>query len=328
MRRSLQRMRLAVVLAGIVLLSPLAGPASAQDFSNKPIRIIVGLVAGGATDVTARQIAQKLTESLHTNVYVENKPGAAFEPALRELTNAAPDGHTLFMISAAVVVTQPFKKDYPFDLAKLTPVTEVSDGPFILVSRKSLPFKNVKDLVDYGKANPAKLTFGSGGGAGSSLHLAAELLRLRSGISIVNVPYKGAAQALTDLLGNHIDAMFDAMPVEVAQVKGGNVVGLAVTSAQRSPALPEVPSMAEAGFKDFVVNNYFGLLAPPNTPPAVAKKLRDAVAAAVAAPDLIEQFKQQGMAPVASEPAQFGELIRSELKLWAQVITDSGVERQ
>ncbi len=328
MRRSLQRMRLAVVLAGIVLLSPLAGPASAQDFSNKPIRIIVGLVAGGATDVTARQIAQKLTESLHTNVYVENKPGAAFEPALRELTNAAPDGHTLFMISAAVVVTQPFKKDYPFDLAKLTPVTEVSDGPFILVSRKSLPFKNVKDLVDYGKANPGKLTFGSGGGAGSSLHLAAELLRLRTGISIVNVPYKGAAQALTDLLGNHIDAMFDAMPVEVAQVKGGNVVGLAVTSAQRSPALPEVPSMAEAGFKDFVVNNYFGLLAPPNTPPAVAKKLRDAVAAAVAAPDLIEQFKQQGMAPVASEPAQFGELIRSELKLWAQVITDSGVERQ
>jgi tripartite-type tricarboxylate transporter receptor subunit TctC len=302
--------------------------APAQDFSDRPIRIIVGLVAGGATDVTARLIAQKLTDGLHTNVYVENRPGAAFEPALRELTNAAPDGHTLFMISAAVVVTQPFKKDYPFDLTKMTPVTVVSDGPFILVSRKTLSFQTVKDLVDYGKAHPGKLTFGSGGGAGSSLYLAAELLRLRAGISIVNVPYKGAAAALNDLLGSHIDAMFDAMPVQVAQVKAGNVVGLAVTSAQRSFALPEVPTMAESGFNEFVVTNYFGLLAPPRTPPNIAKALRDAVVKVVASPDLVEQFKQQGMAPVANEPAQFGDLIRSELALWAQVIKDSSIERQ
>ena len=247
---------------------------------------------------------------------------------MRELTNAAPDGHTLFMISAAVVVTQPFKKDYPFDLTKMTPVTVVSDGPFILVSRKTLSFQTLKDLVDYGKANPGKLTFGSGGGAGSSLYLAAELLRLRAGISIVNVPYKGAAAALNDLLGSHIDAMFDAMPVQVAQVKAGNVVGLAVTSAQRSFALPEVPTMAESGFNEFVVTNYFGLLAPPHTPPNIAKALRDAVVKVVASPDLVEQFKQQGMAPVANEPAQFGDLIRSELSLWAQVIKDSSIERQ
>jgi tripartite-type tricarboxylate transporter receptor subunit TctC len=232
------------------------------------------------------------------------------------------------MISASVVVTQPFHKDYPFDLAKMTPVTEVSDGPFILVSRKTLPFKNVNDLVAYGKANPGKLTFGSGGGAGSSLHLAAELLRLRSGITIVNVPYKGAAASLNDLLGSHIDAMFDAMPVEVAQVKAGNVIGLAVTSAKRSPALPDVPTMDESGFKDFVVTNYFGLLAAPNTPLVIAKKLRDEVAKAVASPDLVEQFKTQGMAPVASEPAEFGDLIKAELARWAQVIKDSGVKPQ
>ena len=322
MRRCMQ-----VMVAVCCLVLVYAG-ALAQDFSDRPIRIIVGLVAGGATDVTARLIAQKLTDGLHTNVYVENRPGAAFEPALRELTNAAPDGHTLFMISAAVVVTQPFKKDYPFDLTKMTPVTVVSDGPFILVSRKTLSFQNVKDLVDYGKANPGKLTFGSGGGAGSSLYLAAELLRLRAGISIVNVPYKGAAAALNDLLGSHIDAMFDAMPVQVAQVKAGNVVGLAVTSAQRSFALPEVPTMAESGFNEFVVTNYFGLLAPPHTPPNIAKALRDAVVKVVASPDLVEQFKQQGMAPVANEPAQFGDLIRSELALWAQVIRDASIERQ
>ena len=318
----------ALALACVALVLTQAWPARAQDFANKPIRIIVGLVAGGATDVTARLIAQKLTDSLHTNVYVENKPGAAFEPALRELTGAPPDGHTLFMISASVVVTQPFHKNYPFDLAKMTSITEVSNGPFILVSRKTASFKTVGDLVAYGKANPGKLTFGSGGGAGSSLYLAAELLRLRSGITIVNVPYKGAAASLNDLLGSHIDAMFDAMPVEVGQVKSGNVVGLAVTSAKRSEALPDVPTMAEQGFKDFVVNNYFGLLAAPGTPPAIAKKLRDEVAKAVASPELVEQFKKQGMAPVGSEPEDFGKLIKTELALWTKVIKDAGITPQ
>ena len=328
MKHRLKDANAALVLACIVLVSAQVRPAQAQDFSNKPIRIIVGLVAGGATDVTARLIAQKLTDSLHTNVYVENKPGAAFEPALRELTSAPPDGHTLFMISASVVVTQPFHKDYPFDLAKMTPVTEVSDGPFILVSRKTAPFKTVNDLVAYGKANPGKLTFGSGAGAGSSLYLAAELLRLRSGIAIVNVPYKGAAASLTDLLGSHIDAMFDAMPVEVSQVKGGNVVGLAVTSAKRSDALPDIPTMAEQGYKDFVVNNYFGLLAAPGTPRAIAKKLRDEVAKAVAMPELVTEFEKQGMEPVGGEPEKFGTLIKTELALWTKVIKDAGIKPQ
>ncbi|HEY5217235.1 MAG TPA: tripartite tricarboxylate transporter substrate binding protein [Pseudolabrys sp.] len=325
MRRPLTTVGAAVALAGIALVSLHGRCAQAQDFSNKPIRIIVGLVAGGATDVTARLIAQKLTESLHTNVYVENRPGGAFIPALRELTGAPPDGHTLFMISTSTVVTQPYHKDYPFDLAKMTAVTEVSDGPLIVVARKTLPFKTINDLVDYGKKNPGKLTFGSGGGAGSSLYLAAELLRLQSGITLANVAYKGAAAALNDLLGSHIDAMFDAIPVEVAQVKAGNVIGLAVTGAQRSPALPDVPTMVESGYKDFVVPNYFGLLAAPNTPPGIVKKLRDEVAKAVASPELVEQFKQQGMAPVASEPAEFGNLIKAELARWAQVIKDAGI---
>jgi tripartite-type tricarboxylate transporter receptor subunit TctC len=262
MKHPLQVARLALVLACVALISTHVRPARAQDFSGKPIRIIVGVVAGGATDVTARLIAQKLTASLHTNVYVENKPGGAFEPVFRELTNAPPDGRTLFMISAAVVVTQPSYKDYPFDIRKMTPVTEVSEGPFILVARKGLNFKNVNDLVTYGKNNPGKLTFGSGGGAGSSLSLAAELLRLNAGITIVNVPYKGAAGSLNDLLGGHIDAMFDAMPVQVEQVKSGNVVGLAVTSAKRSPALPDLPTMGESGLAGYEASSWIGLLAP------------------------------------------------------------------
>ena len=317
--------------AALIALTAAGGDfriAAAQDFSGKPIRIIVGLVAGGATDVTARLIAQKLSVSLQTNVYVENKPGGAFEPAFRELMTAPPDGRTLFMISAAVVVTQPTQKNYPFDIRELTPVTNVSEGPFILVARKSLSVKTLADFVDYGKKNPGKLTFGSGGGAGGSLFLNAELLRLSAGIAIVNVPYKGAANALNDLLGSHIDAMFDAMPVQVEQVKAGSVVGLAVTSATRSPALPDVPTMVESGYKDFTTTNYFGLLAPPNTPPAIVKKLRDEVAKAVASPDVVELFGKQGMAPVANEPAEFGAFIKADLARWTKVIKDAGIEPQ
>lgn len=316
----------AFALAGFLLGTTLLPSAGAQDFSGKPIRMIVGVAAGGATDVTARLIAQRLSASLNTNVYVENKPGGAFEPPYRELTNAAPDGHTLFMISAAVVVNQPAQKDYPFDVRQMTPVTDVSEGPFILVARKGLNFRNVTDLVDYGRKNPGKLTFGSGGGTGSSLSLTAELLRISAGISIVNVPYKGAAEALNDLLGGRVDAMFDAMPVQVGQVKAGNVSGLAVTSAKRAPALPEVPTMVESGFNDYVVSNYFGLLAPPHTPPAIVKKLRDEVAKAVAAPDIVELFDKQGMAPVADEPAHFAAMLAADLARWTKVIKDAGIQ--
>ena len=160
----------------------------AQDFSGKPIRIIVGLVAGGATDVTARLVAQKLSESLHTNAYVDNRPGGIFIPATKELVGADPDGHTLLMISTSNVVTQPLHPDYPYDLRALTPVTEVSRGPLILVARKDLPIRNVADLIAYATQNPGKLTFGSGGGSGSSLYLATELLRLKTGIKLQHVP--------------------------------------------------------------------------------------------------------------------------------------------
>jgi tripartite-type tricarboxylate transporter receptor subunit TctC len=317
------RAMLALTMLGLAAMT--VQPAAAQDFSGKPVRIIVGLAPGGATDVTARLIAQRLTQSLNTNVYVENKPGGAFEPAYHELTSAAPDGHTLFMISAAVTVNQPAQKNYPYDIRAMTPVTEVSEGPFILVGRKALNFRNVTDLVDYGRKNPGKLTFGSGGGTGSSLSLAAELLHISAGINIVNVPYKGAAEALNDLLGGRVDAMFDAMPVQVAQVKAGNVSGLAVTSAQRAAALPDVPTMVESGFKDYVVSNYFGLLAPPATPPAVAQKLRDEVVKIVAAPDVAELFDKQGMRPVADEPAQFGQVLATDLARWTDVIKKAGI---
>ena len=242
--------------------------AEAQDFSGKTIRIVVGLAPGGGTDVTARLIAQRLAASLGATVYVENKPGGAFEPAYRELTGAAPDGRTLFFISTATVVAQPSTKDYPFDVRNMTAVTEVGRGPFILTARKELGFHTINDLVDYAKKNSGKLTFASGGGATGSFSLSVELLRLAAGITVVNVPYKGSAEALSDLLGGRIDAMFDATPIEIPQVKSGTVSGVAVTGRERLAALPDVETFTEHGFGVFSdVSNYYVILATPGTPP-------------------------------------------------------------
>ncbi len=313
-------------MAGAAAIATGRGPATAQDFSGKQIRIIVGLVPGGATDVMARLIAQKLGESLKTAAIVENRPGGLFIPALRDLTASPADGHTLFMISTSVLVTQPIHPDYPFDLRKMTPITEVASGPLILVARKDLPIRSVADLIDFAKKNPEKLSFGSGGGTGSSFYLATELLKMKTGIRPTHVPYKGAAAALNDLLGGHIDLMFDAMPVMSEQVKAGAVTPLAVTGAKRSPALPNVPTFAEAGVADFEVAGWFGLLAPPNTPPDIAQKLRDEVAKAVASPDVAAQFEKQGVVAVASQPSQWGDYIRSELDRWTAVVKQAGIK--
>ena len=299
--------------------------ATAQDLSAKPIKLIVGLSAGGATDVMARLVAQKMSESLRTNVFVENRTGGIFVPALRDLTSAPPDGHTLFFISTSALITQPLHPDYPFDLRNMTPVTQVATGPLILVARNDLGVKSVRELVDMAKQKPDKLRFGVGGGTGSSLYLATELLKARTGIKVTVVPYRGAAPALNDLLGSHIDAMFDAMPVMVTQAKAGKVTALAVTSPKRSAVLPEVPTILEAGF-DYEIAGWFGILAPAGTPPAIVQKLRDEVAKAVAAPDVIAQLADQGMVPVGSQPDAWRAYLKSELDTYTKIIKDANIK--
>jgi tripartite-type tricarboxylate transporter receptor subunit TctC len=322
----MERGSAAFVLACAILSSSAPRLANAQDFSGKPIRVLVGLAAGGATDVMARLVAQKMSESLRTTVFVENKAGGNFIPALRELTSSPPDGHTLFFISTSVLITQPLHPDYPFDLTKLTPVTQVATGPLILVVRKDLPIKSVRELIDFANDNPAKLSFAAGGGTGSSLYLATELLKSKTGIKLTVVPYKGAGPALNDLLGGHIDAMFDAMPVMIQQAKAGKVTPLAVTSSRRSPALPDVPTVMEAGVPDFEIAGWFGILAPPNTAPAIAKRLRDEVAKAVAAPDVVAQLESQGMQPLATQPEQWRDYIEVELHSYARIINDANIK--
>src|SRR5215469_3683045 len=184
--------RLALLLAGVIGIASYPQTTPAQDLSGKPIRMLVGLAAGGATDVMARVVAQKMSESLHTTVLVENKAGGNFIPALRELTSAAPDGHTLFFISTSTLIAQPLYPNYPFDLTKLTPITEVATGPLILVVRKDLPVRNLRELVAYAKEHPGKLSFGAGGGSGSSMFFATELLKMKTGMTVATIPYRGA----------------------------------------------------------------------------------------------------------------------------------------
>ena len=312
------------LLAGAALLA--ASPkAKAQELSGKPIRLLVGLSAGGATDVMARLMALKMSESMRTTVIVENKVGGNFIPALRELTSSPPDGHTLFFISTSALITQPLHPDYPFDLTKLTPVTQVATGPLILVARNDLRIKSVRELIEYASKNPDKLRFGVGGGTGSSLYLATELLKARTGMKVTLVPYRGAGPALNDLLGSHIDAMFDAMPVMVTQAKAGKVTPLAVTSSKRSPALPNVPTILESGLS-YEIAGWFGILAPANTPPAIVRRLRDEIAKALAAPEVVAQLDGQGMQPVGSQPEEWRKYLQSELETYTKIIKDSNIK--
>jgi tripartite-type tricarboxylate transporter receptor subunit TctC len=317
---------LALALPSLAAVALAATTAAAQDFTGKTIRVLVGLAPGGATDVMARLISQKLSENMKATVLVENKPGGNFIPVLRELTGAPPDGLTLLFISTSNLITQPLHGSYPFDLTKLTPVTEVATGPLILVTRPTLPIKSVKDLIDYAKKNPNKLSFGAGGGTGSSLYFALELLKSKTGIQTNYISYRGAGPALNDLLGDHIDAMFDAMPVMVEQAKMGKVTPLAVTSTTRSKALPNVPTMIEAGVPGYNMPGWFGILAPEGTPPTVAQRLRDEVAKAMTSPDVLKTLDQQGMLPRATQPAEWSAYLKSELATYSKMIKDANLK--
>ena len=267
MKQSIRKAGLAALLLASTFACPNAGLA--QDFQSKPIRMIVGLAAGGGTDVTARLIAQKMSDNLKATVLVENKAGGNFVPAGREIMNAAPDGHTLYFISTSAIIAQALYPDHPVDLLKFAPVTEVATGPLVLVVRNDLGVKSLRELVALAKQKPGGLKFGSGGGTASSLYLATELLKVTTGIDISIVPYRGSGPALNDLLGGHIDAMFDAMPMMSAQAKDGKVTAVAVTGGKRSPTLPNVATIQEAGFT-YEVTGWYGVVAPTGTPAAVS----------------------------------------------------------
>jgi tripartite-type tricarboxylate transporter receptor subunit TctC len=308
-------------------LTAVLAPAQAQDFSGKPIRMIVGLAAGGGTDITARLVAQKMTESLKTTVFVENKPGGNFVIAGKELQSAVPDGHTLYFISSSSLIAQALHTDHPIDLLKFAAVSEAATGPLILVVRNNLGVKTLGELLDMAKKNPGKLKFGTGGGTASSLYLATELFRSTTGANITIVPYKGSAPALNDLLGGHIDAMFDAMPMMAPQAKEGKVTPIGVTGAKRSPTLADVAAIQESGLK-YEITGWYGVLAPAGTPANVVQKLRDEVKKAVEHKDVAEKLAAQGMEPRGTQPADFAKYMQAELAAYQKIVKDANIKPQ
>ena len=306
----------------------IATAASAQQ-RGQPVRIVVPTVAGGAADAVARLMGQRLQEDMGVTVLVENKAGGLFAPALRDVGNSPADGTTIFMVTTSVLMSQVLHPEIPYDLTRdYTPIIEVATGPLILVGRKDLPFNTVAGLVAHAKKNPGKLVFASPGGNGSAFSLAAMLLMSTAGIEALNVPYKSAAPALNDLLGGHVDLMFDAMPVEVGQVQAGNVLGFMVTGRPRVATLAQVPSAPEAGIPTLDVAGWFGFLAPPKTPAAVVAPIHDAMAKALTRSELIAQLEAQGVVPVGGTPQEWGAYLERERVRWSTFVAEHGIKAE
>jgi tripartite-type tricarboxylate transporter receptor subunit TctC len=319
--------RVAAIALSATLLA--AGGASAQNpaanYPNKPIRFVVPYTAGGTTDILARIIAAKLTESWGQHVLVDNRPGAGGNIGTDLVAKADPDGYTIVMGAISTHAINPsLYKSIPYDhIRDFAPITRVGLLPNVLVVNPSLPAKTVKEFIAYGKANPGKLNFASPG-TGTSLHLSGELFKDMTGIDMVHVPYKGSTPALTDLLGGQVLAMFDNLPASLPHIKGGKLRPLAVTTARRTPALPDVPTMIEAGVPGFEVTSWFAVFAPARTPKEIVAKLNSEMVKIFNSPDVKEKLAQQSVEAAPTTPEELAAFVKSETERWAKVIKATG----
>ncbi|WPB56613.1 tripartite tricarboxylate transporter substrate binding protein [Xylophilus sp. GOD-11R] len=303
-------------------------PALAQgvaNFPNKPITIIVPFAAGGTTDILARLVGQYLGTELGQSVIVDNRLGAGGNIGGQTAARAPADGYTLFMGTVGThAINQALYKKMPFDPIKdFAPISRVANVPNLLVANPQQPFKNVQELIAYAKAHPGKINFGSSGN-GSSIHLSGELFKMMTKTDMIHVPYKGSAPAMNDLLGNQIAIMFDNMPSAIQHVRAGKLRPLAVTTAKRSPELPDVPTIAEAGVPGYEATSWFGLLAPAGTPADIINKIDAALIKIYTNPELRKKIADQGAEPVVEKPEQFSAFIKAETAKWGKVVQESG----
>jgi tripartite-type tricarboxylate transporter receptor subunit TctC len=313
-------------LFALTLVACTLTTAFAQTYPDKPVRLIVPFSAGGPADLLGRLIAEKLTRSLGQTVVVINKDGAGTILGVDMAAKATPDGYTLLLGNVAMVINSSAGKRLPYDLKRdLAPVSLAFTQPLILVINPSLPIVNLKEFIAYAKANSGKLKYGSSG-IGTSIHLTSELFRNATGIELTHIPYNGAAPALTDLLGGQIDLMFPGITPVVAHVKSGKLRAIGLTSAKRSAALPDVPTMNELGVANFESIGWYGVLVPAGTPKPVVARLNRDLVAALSQPDLRERLASQGGDAAASTPEQFAAFIDSELKKWTSVIRTANIQ--
>ena len=322
--------RFARLIAGAglaVSASLFAASAPAQDFPTRPIRVVIAFPAGGPTDFVGRLLADKLKDMLPQPVLIENKPGANGAIGADFVAKAEPDGHTIFLSTVgAIAITPHMRTDLPYDtLRDFAPVTLVVRNTTVLVVRADHPANSAKDLVALAKEKPGTIPFASTG-VGSTTHLALELLQNASGAKFVHVPYRGAAPAVNDLLGGQVQAFYADVPALMGQITGGRVKPLAVAARQRNAMLPNVPTLADVGYPDAESDNWYGLLAPAKTPPAVIAKLHAAFTAAINDPVVKDRLIKSGATPIANSQAEFGQILKDELARWGRLVREKGIK--
>ena len=311
------------VLLVFMLLGMLSS-ANAQQYPARPVKLVVGFTPGGGVDIAARTLAPKLSELIGQPVIVENKPGAGTNIANEFVAKSAPDGTTLLVNTAAVAINMSLYKNLPFDtLRDFTAVSIFSESPNILVINSKLAAANLREFLVYVRANPGKLNYSSAG-AGTTQHLSAELFKLKAGLSIVHVPYKGTAPSLTSLIAGETDMTFANIPAINQYVKAGRLRPLASTGGKRAEQMPDVPTMKEAGVEGVEVTVWYGVLAPSAMPKPMVAALAAAVAKAAQDPEMRKRLAEQGAEPVGNTPEEFGRILREEVARWAEVVKISG----
>ena len=311
----------------IIVAASVVSPAIAETWPTRPIRFIVPFAPGGGRDVVGRIIGQRMSEQLGKPLIIDNRAGGGGTLGCELAAKAAPDGYTLLLGNVGPIAVGPalYPKLAYDPVRDFAPVTMIASFPNLLVANPGLPFKTVPELVAYAKSRPGTLNFASAG-AGTSTHLAGELFKSVAGIDVVHVPYKGGAAAMTDIIAGQVAYYFGTMPSSMPLAKAGKLRALAVTSLTRSPAAPEVPTIAESGYPKFETAAWYGLMFPTGTPREIVARTNAATMVVLALPDIRERLVHEGSEPLGSTPAQFGAYIKSELAKWTKVIRNAGIK--
>ena len=320
-----RRTGLKTLAAATLAVAGMGSALAADAYPDKPLTMIVPFSAGGTTDILARIVGQALGQELGQTIIIENKPGAGGNIGAQQASRAKADGYTLFMGTVGThAINQALYKKLPYDPAKdFAPLSRVANVPNLLVAHPSRPYKTVQEMIAYAKKHPGEVTYGSPG-SGASPHVSGALFQSMTGAELTHVPYKGSAPAISDLLGNQIAIMFDNMPSAIQHVRSGKLRPIAVTTAKRSPELPDVPTVAEAGVPGYEATSWFGLFVPVKTPADIQQKLHAAIAKVLKDPAVIKKINDQGGEVVIDTQDGFAKFIDAEAKKWGKVVKDSG----
>ena len=311
----------------VAAAAAIAGPALAQSYPAKPVRLIVPFPPGGNTDVLGRLMAQKLTDALGQQFFVENRPGASGVIGADAAAKSPPDGYTIFFGTTGVLSSAPaLRATLSYDPVKsFAPISALAGAPVVVTVSSAMPVSSLKEFIEYAKARPGKLTYGSAG-VGHFLHVAGEAFNAAAGVQLFHVPYKGVDQALVDLLAGRLDVMIDTIVIYAPHVQSGKLKALAVGQGKRLSRIPELPTTAEAGLPGYEFASYFGLLAPAGTPPEIVRRLNVEVVKALGAPDIVESLGKMGLEPAPTTPEHYAALIADDLAKWKRLVGKIGIK--